>query len=999
MQLKQHVLRAGGIGGHTDSLRLFWIWGAALAKTDLQRNAFVVLGLAVSAKHEDVREAFEDLTAENPDDEIRLSEAKQTLLAPKQRLSAEIAFLVDTPPGEAVRLLHAIQKSNDHLYLRQAASRLAPLSRSNVIVHLAQTARLVDADLIVDSVLAHAQLDTASVIRAINRARTEAQIVSADPQLASDEISKHINRQKAALFDVKCSPQLLADTVKSATRRLLHMQDRAVLESLSGVLEAYWRSIGSATALLRSNLDRLSDSIIENPTDSSTIEGFLTQLREWDNLAQPLQLVELEKGRDDPEATEIFRLVRKLCLALANDGNQAVIALRITLAAKEVFAELPRAGEKIAEDIQGLENLVAEQACGDLVKLVERIKSESTQNLKAVWPSLMTSVFDQLKLTLARLGEPSELPWLMMRSISIALFNDKNLPQAALEITKQTIALAEKSVAPIAMISRLKRDLADIEVALLEKELTTHITEKRWSKASTAVDAIIAKHPDPKAVEEFRVVRTKIGAKENARALRWLAAAACAMFFVFNMISDQNRTASYNRQPAYAPPSSAASSARTSPTYQPVLSPQEQRPSPAYPGSQQPTVVAPSDYTEVRPEGADGLNGQPRPTFSRGNIRYCMFEKARLSHLKELQRRDDGVARFNAAVDDFNSVCAQYRYRPSDQAAVELELASRDQTLRSQAAERLQRWRAFDQSAAPRMPVGVAAGAIPPTSSIQRPDPSPAPPSIVPVAIDLLMIDDAVRVQRRLVELGYLKDVANGTWGTASRAAMRMFKLTNGLDEDDRVDAASAGALLAQSAKAAPEGQVSVSQSTEPAVYAGPMGASLNPINPADAAKINAKLRELGFYKGKNDTLWSGASRFALREFKKVAGIAGDDGWGPLTELALLSDATPAPAPAPANTDIAFETSVGGVWAANVSHCPPSRGSSPAIVISRERATAGELSCQFLEKRGGGQQWEVRAACRGNGASWTANIRLARDGNSLGWSSERGSVVYHRCTR
>jgi hypothetical protein len=254
----------------------------------------------------------------------------------------------------------------------------------------------------------------------------------------------------------------------------------------------------------------------------------------------------------------------------------------------------------------------------------------------------------------------------------------------------------------------------------------------------------------------------------------------------------------------------------------------------------------------------------------------------------------------------------------------------------------------------------------------------------------LLTIDDAVRVQRRLVELGYLKDAANGTWGPASRAAMRMFKLANGLGEDDRVDATSAGALLAQSAKAAPEGQVSVSQSAEPAVYAGPMGASLNPINPADAARVN-------------DTLWSGASRLALKEFKKVAGIAGDDGWDPLTEMALLSDATPAsapaPAPAPVNTDIAFEASVGGVWAANVSHCPPSRGSSPAIVISRERATAGELSCQFLDKRGGGQQWEVRAACRGNGASWTANIRLARDGNSLGWSSERGSVIYHRCTR
>jgi hypothetical protein len=971
------------------------IWGAALGKTDLQKNAFVVLGLAVSAKHEEVREAFEDLTAEHPEDESRLAEAKQALLAPKQRLSAEIAYLVDTPLGEAVRVLRAVLETTDQLSLRQAASRLAPLSRSNVIVHLVQTSRLIDADLIVDVVIAHAQFDTTLVVQAINRARTEAQIVGADVQLASDEISKHINRQRTALFDVKCTPRLLADTVNAATRRLLHMKDPAILDALGGVLEAYWRSIGSTTASLRSDLVRLSDSIVANPTDSAALEGFLTQLREWDYLAQPLQLVELEKGRDDPEATEIFRLVRKLCLALANDVNQAAAALRITRAAREIFAELPRASEKITEDILGLESLVVEQACGGLVKVLERIKSESTQILTAVWPSLAVSIIDQLKFTLAKLNEATDLPWLIMRSISITLFNDKELPQAALDITKQTIVLAEKASAPIEMINRLKRDLSDIEISLLEKELTTHITEKRWSKASVVVDAIIAKHPDPKAVSEFKDVKSKIDAKVNARAFKWLAAAACALFFIFNVISDQNKTASYTRQPAYVPPSSTASTARTSPSYQPVPLPQERQPTPAAPGNQQRTVAALSDYAEVRP--AVGSDGQPPPAFSRENIRYCMFEKARLSHLRELQRRDEGVARFNAAVDDFNSVCGQYRYRPSDQASVELEIASRDQILRSQAAERLRRWRTIDQSAAPGTPSGAAFGTTSPTASIQKPEAALTPLLIVPVAIDLLSIDDAMRVQRRLSELGYLKDAANGTWGPGSRAAMRVFKVTNGLGDDDRVDAASAGALLSQSAKVAQEGLASISQSTEMVAYAGPMGARLNPINPADASKINAKLRERGFYKGKNDALWSGASRLALREFKKVAGIAGDDGWDPITELALLSDSTPTPTPL--NPDIEFEASVGGVWAVSASHCPPSRGTNPPIVISRERATAGEQACQFLEKRGGGQQWDVRALCRGNGASWTANIRLARDGATLGWSSERGSVVYHRCTR
>lgn len=66
---------------------------------------------------------------------------------------------------------------------------------------------------------------------------------------------------------------------------------------------------------------------------------------------------------------------------------------------------------------------------------------------------------------------------------------------------------------------------------------------------------------------------------------------------------------------------------------------------------------------------------------------------------------------------------------------------------------------------------------------------------------------------------------------------------------------------------------------TPAAIYTGPNGARLNPLNSSDAVRIHTLLRKLGLYKGHNDALWSGASRTALRQFKQRAGLPADEGW------------------------------------------------------------------------------------------------------------------------
>jgi peptidoglycan hydrolase-like protein with peptidoglycan-binding domain len=72
------------------------------------------------------------------------------------------------------------------------------------------------------------------------------------------------------------------------------------------------------------------------------------------------------------------------------------------------------------------------------------------------------------------------------------------------------------------------------------------------------------------------------------------------------------------------------------------------------------------------------------------------------------------------------------------------------------------------------------------------------------IAASLQDVSEVIRVQTRLVELGYLNGPADGVWGSKSRTALRSFKEANRLPKDDTWDQLTAEYLFAASAARAP---------------------------------------------------------------------------------------------------------------------------------------------------------------------------------------------------
>ena len=194
--------------------------------------------------------------------------------------------------------------------------------------------------------------------------------------------------------------------------------------------------------------------------------------------------------------------------------------------------------------------------------------------------------------------------------------------------------------------------------------------------------------------------------------------------------------------------------------------------------------------------------------------------------------------------------------------------------------------------------------------------------------------------------------------------------------------------------------QTTAGQDGPDSVYQPPTGANLNPLNAPDASRINLRLRELGFYSGKTDTVWSPASRVALRNFKSKNSLPVDDVWDGPTEYALLSKASPSAEPLALGNS--FASAVSGTWITDIRGCPNGAGGSDAlpIIMTDKAARVGASVCEFSQVvvADTSMSWNVRARCSGNGQNWIANIKLVRNGKTLSWSSERGAVVYERCS-
>jgi peptidoglycan hydrolase-like protein with peptidoglycan-binding domain len=950
---------------------------------DLLSNPFFLLALEPTASLEKIADAYEDAVADQIASEPDLTTAREALVNPRQRLAAELSFLFDTPPGQVKAVCAALKVGAPSNDLLGAANRLAPLSKANLLTHVGAREQAED-DLLFALMDAHARIEPRIIHSKLQSTRQAAGFVVPSLDSVRDQLHELISLHVKAVLAGYPTARTSARSVGECIKRILISADSDRIDALEGLVRSYGQTISSELHKIEEEIRSDAEELRSRPREVSLVDPLADRLRDWISVANPIVEFDAHKGRDETRARQLFNEVRGLAIDLANQHNSFHVALSISNVAAEVFSSLPRATEQLKEDLPLLEERSAEALVIPLKTFVDELsKWTIVSDLLAggFGPSSIGTVQDlwqrfsyaatQTQHTIA-----GDLPWILLRSLAVDINNDESSPLAAKAILEGLLKCAEEIQPSKEMLEKISEDMRACHRNIREKQVIEDIKANRISPALDGVYELLRNPTSQEDRQSLTKLKDQLEQKRRGRSFKWAAVAVVGAIIVIANISDNSSPRSSKTTSNYPSGGDYSGRSQPSPPAEPII--------------------------ETKPPAGSGN------VFTQANIRYCTFQKERFRTMQQDLRSNEEIRNFNTLVDDYNARCANFKYRERDLQAVTDELRNRSETLAAEARSILLGWRSRPESPSPsdNLSVKQPPAATQPypsmfgtsNQSITSDKPSVRDEkSFEDLNADLLRLEAAIKVQKRLGELGYFRGPNNGAWGPQSRNSLRSFKVTNGLVDDDAFDAPTSLRLYSAAATRSPSSGVPTAQPvSQETSYPPPSGATMTPLNRSDATKIHTKLRELGFYRGNSLVLWSPTSRNALRDFKARNQLDANDVWDAATERRLMS-ATPSAGTDPLQDE--FSAAIGGLWSIDIRACPGGIGGSDALVltIGPKGAETDGARCDFANVSGAGTNWRTLGTCVVNGDTRRANINLTRTGDALVWSSEKGTTKYFRC--
>lgn len=342
--------------------------------TTLHKNSFAVLGVSIRDNRRKIVEAAEERALE-VDHEI-CQKARADLTSPRTRLGVEMAWLPGVSPRKASQLLAALADNPLGIHAEEGLPTLAHLNLMAAAFELAAGAddavrprHHVENDVLAEFIQDFARradnLSPSEVMRDINEDRAVSGFpeIRAVEQLESelaerkryyrDAIKGALNQLEApSLIEVMTevvggatfggeehAPELIDELVDSYA-----VETQGVLESegenVKKLIAATQRAAASGESAVKPLIDKLSAVV-----------------RNWDSIAQPIQLSSKARGIDHEPSRAIAYAIRSLAIDLFNEHDMLVQSKRLTGLLQEVFAEVPDVSERVDEDAHALDRI------------------------------------------------------------------------------------------------------------------------------------------------------------------------------------------------------------------------------------------------------------------------------------------------------------------------------------------------------------------------------------------------------------------------------------------------------------------------------------------------------------------------------------------------------------------------------------------------------------------------------------------------------------------
>lgn len=336
---------------------------------DLLQNPFHILNASLRDNRRRIMELADERSLLF--DSSECMEARSELTNPRKRLSAEVAWLPGIGPKRVGEVLSLLESSPADLL---AVDNLSSIARANLLA--AGLARLPDhnADNVAKWILeiswAFEDLDADELSVIINEER----VVSGFPEVSDlsaveaeiQERRRHY-RQVIKLALDNLSPKELVKAVTVAVESatddgeehgpivIADLVDSYEVEA-QGFLDKEEGNIKALVEKLRAAVDAEQPDSILTPMVNQLIQV----VKNWDTVAQPIQVSTKSRGLDHDASRRVAGLVRGLAIHMFNEHGKLDFSQQLTNMLREVFAEVGEVAERTAEDADALGE-IAEQ--------------------------------------------------------------------------------------------------------------------------------------------------------------------------------------------------------------------------------------------------------------------------------------------------------------------------------------------------------------------------------------------------------------------------------------------------------------------------------------------------------------------------------------------------------------------------------------------------------------------------------------------------------------
>ena len=330
---------------------------------DLLTNPFFTLGATMhDTKRRIMALAEEKSLVSDEVVEAAVRDAKTVLIHPRQRLTAEIAWLPGLAPKLMVETISMLQ--HDPANIRSLVD-LSSLARANLLAAgLVRTIEQLSKAEVVQWVLelahVHEAIAAEPTMTLLNKARSVASFPSiadlqtVDVQLRSQrQYYGQATKQALNQLPSRSLVDVITVVVNEATNHGDHQAPILIDDLVDGFELEAQGFFETETKTIKDLVQRIRHAA-EHDEGYELVSRLASQLEDvvknWDWVAQPVQLSAQSRGTDHDLSHKIVQRIRNLAIDLFNKYGFLAIPWKLTVLQQEVFAEITSIAEQAKED-------------------------------------------------------------------------------------------------------------------------------------------------------------------------------------------------------------------------------------------------------------------------------------------------------------------------------------------------------------------------------------------------------------------------------------------------------------------------------------------------------------------------------------------------------------------------------------------------------------------------------------------------------------------------